>query len=145
MAATKKKALSPEAVRERIRGAGLRATPGRVATYAVLYASSSPLAHADVVEALTATGLDRATVYRNLTDLTEAGLVARTDLGDHTWRFELGGGHAAVHPHFICVDCGEVSCLEGVAVQITSSESAPRSVAGRELEVQLRGRCDDCS
>ena len=68
-------------------------------------------------------GFDRATIYRNLTELTEAKLAARVELGDHVWRFEAkraGGGHKGDdHPHFVCTTCGEVSCLDDVQVAIT--------------------------
>jgi Fur family ferric uptake transcriptional regulator len=134
-------------IRDRIRDAGLRATPGRLATYQVLRAASSPLTHSDVVAKLELLGLDRATVYRNLMDLTEAGLVSRSDHGDRTWRFELGneGHHPADHVHFVCIDCGDVACLDGVDVKLSTSHSAPRSVTERNVEVQLRGRCDNCA
>jgi len=47
-----------------------------------------PLTHAEVSEALHHLGFDRATIYRNLTELTEAALASRVELGDHVWRFE---------------------------------------------------------
>ena len=143
---------SRESLRSRIRAAGLRATPGRVATLEVLQAASTPLRHADVVERLSAgtdsapLGLDRATVYRNLMDLTDAGLVARTDLGDHAWRFELpAAGPSLEHPHFVCTDCGEVACLADVDITIRSGRGSPRSVQRSRVEVQLRGTCDRCA
>lgn len=138
--------LSRAEIRSRIREAGLRATVGRIATYEAVHHASAPLTHADVVELVEPLGLDRATVYRNLTDLTEVGLLARSDLGDHAWRFELSHDepHGSDHVHFVCVDCGEVACLPGVALEVGSSE-VPRAVSEQQVEVQLRGRCDDCS
>jgi Fur family ferric uptake transcriptional regulator len=143
--------LSREQVRELIRKAGLRATPGRIASYQVLRAATAPLTHGDVVQRLDGDGFDRATVYRNLIDLSDAGLVARSDHGDHAWRFELShksdGSHE--HIHFVCVDCGDVSCLPAVDVRITASRtgagSVPKAVSDKQVDVQLRGRCDGCS
>lgn len=134
-------------MRQRIRDAGLRATPGRVATFQALVTARAPLRHADVCEVLAPLGLDRATIYRNLIDLTDAGLLARSDLGDHAWRFELSypDHHDAEHPHFVCVDCGDVSCLPGVALTVTAEEGTPRSVGEKRVEVQLRGLCDQCA
>jgi Fur family transcriptional regulator, ferric uptake regulator len=140
-----KPAAASEETRLRIRGAGLRATPGRVATYRALLDASAPLTHGEVVERLQALGLDRATVYRNLIDLTDAGLLARSDHGDHAWRFEASASHTRDHVHFVCVDCGDVSCLPGVDVSFVAGRGVPRSVQTREVEVQLRGRCDACS
>lgn len=139
--------LVRDEARRRIRNAKLRATPGRIATYQALSEAAAPLTHGEVVILIASLGFDRATVYRNLIDLTEAGLVARSDLGDHAWRFEVSdvddppGGHA----HFVCVDCGGVSCLPGVQVSIKGTAGTPRAVSSKQVEVQLRGRCDSCS
>jgi Fur family ferric uptake transcriptional regulator len=146
-----KKAESAEARTKVLRDAGLRKTVPRMAVLEVLERAKSPLSHADVSGNLErASGrshetLDRATVYRNLMALTEAGIVRRTDLGDHVWRFELVREHKAhetAHPHFVCTDCGTVSCLPGVTVRIDGGGAA--SVARKGFEVQLRGVCVDC-
>jgi Fur family ferric uptake transcriptional regulator len=89
------------------------------------------------------------TLYRNLIDLAEAGIVRRTDHGDHVWRYELKtseDGHDTTHPHFVCTDCGEVACLPDVAVKIVSSSNeTPKSVRSRNVAVQLSGRCNQCA
>lgn len=106
-----------------------------------------PVSHGELVEALSSEGFDRATLYRNLVDLAESGLVLRTDMGDHVWRYELkqgGKSHVAEHPHFVCTDCGVVSCLPGVAIRITASEQAPKAVTSHRVAVQLTGRCNAC-
>ena len=144
------KPLKPAPVAELqalLRAAGLRSTGPRVAVLRFLQSSGSPASHADLYEAVSDAGFDRATLYRNLMDLAEAGIVSRTDLGDHVWRFELkgaGGNHTGEHPHFVCSDCGVVSCLPGVAVKIVPVVGAPRSIGGKEVEVQLKGLCDAC-
>jgi Fur family transcriptional regulator, ferric uptake regulator len=136
-----------ESVTERtktLRDAGLRKTGPRLAVLAVLERAKAPLSHADVAEALANDGFDRATVYRNLIALTEVGLVRRNDLGDHVWRFELvraDAPHERVHPHFVCTDCGVVSCLPDVTVRIDGERG---SVASKALEVHLRGVCGEC-
>jgi Fur family ferric uptake transcriptional regulator len=132
---------------DRIRAAGLRSTAPRVAVLRELESASSPMSHADLVDSLGDEGYDRVTIYRNLTDLTEAGLVVRADLGDHVWRFELkreGEEHGSSHPHFTCTDCGTVACLPEESVSIASTKGVPRAVSKRAVEVQLRGLCDRC-
>jgi Fur family transcriptional regulator, ferric uptake regulator len=133
---------------ETIRGVGLRSTAPRVAVLRELEAATAPLSHADLVDALGHEGYDRVTIYRNLTDLTEAGLVVRADLGDHVWRFELrrsgGKAHSGTHPHFTCTDCGTVSCLPEESVRLTPARGAPKAIAARAVEVHLRGLCDRC-
>ena len=111
----------------------------------LLEKATSPLSHADVADQLDAESLDRVTVYRNLMALTEAGLVRRTDLGDHVWRFELVRAftdHGSAHPHFFCTDCGVVACMPGVNVTLDGDGAA--SVSRKGFEVQLRGVCRAC-
>jgi len=131
-----------------IRGAGLRVTQPRLAVLQVLSQQSSPLSHADLIEALAGQGFDRVTLYRNLNDLADTGIVARTELGDHVWRFELRSGedaHTGLHPHFTCTDCGSVSCLPDDVVRINKSIRLPKAVREQTVEVSLRGVCDRCS
>lgn len=132
--------------REKIQDAGLRVTSARIATLLVMRDSTAPLTHAEVTTRLEHHDFDKATVFRNLNDLVTAGLLRRSELGDHVWRFELIAedekGHAS-HPHFVCVDCGHVSCLQ--EIEFTKrSQTASRKV-GNVTEVLLRGHCHDCA
>ena len=86
-----------------IRNAGLRATPARIATLKLLHGATSPLTHADVSAELDGLGIDKATVFRNLNDLVAAGLLRRTELGDHVWRFEVISEHRQQHELAFCV------------------------------------------
>jgi Fur family ferric uptake transcriptional regulator len=133
-----------------LRTAGLRSTGPRVAVLEYLHLHTGPNSHAELFEALGDKGFDRVTIYRVLMDLAEAGILARTDLGDHVWRFELKRGmggveHSADHPHFVCVDCGEVSCLPGLSLQLRGRGHAPKAVTKNEVAIQLKGLCDNCA
>ena len=120
----------------------------RIAVLERLSEAKSPLSHADLAELLVPIGLDRATVYRNLVDLAEANLVRRAELGDHVWRFELiqaGDAHSTeAHPHFICIDCGQVTCLSGTAFSISPPPGSQGSVIHDLTEVLLKGHCGQC-
>ena len=168
-AANKAKPIDP--ARERLRAAGLRCTPARLAVMQRLAAADGPRTHAELASELSAgarhagSGYDKATIYRNLVELTDAGLVTRVELGDHVWRFELKAGaeNGAVpghHPHFVCTECGGVSCLDGMEVAITpflsGAAKGRRPAGGRHArpghnrigsvsEVLLKGRCEDCT
>jgi len=132
-------------LRTAIRGRGLRATPSRVAVLALLREQAAPMSHGDVADRLADQAWDRATIYRNLTDLSEAGLLRRSDLGDHVWRFEaVDSAHADEHhPHFVCTSCGTVACMPDLELSMRRGK-APRAVRQKEIEVQVRGRCDAC-
>lgn len=133
-------------LKQRLRDAGLRATSARAAVLRCLLQASTPLTHADVCEELDALGYDRATIYRNLVDLADVGIARRTDLGDHLWRFELADGAHDVeaHPHFVCTDCGEVTCLPDDAIDLKPARGVPRSVKKAKVEIQVRGVCNQC-
>ena len=134
-----------ESIKLAIRESGLRATPARIATLKILHGASSPLTHAEVAEELEDLGLDKATVFRNLNDMSTAGLLRRTELGDRVWRFELineDEGHGAAHPHFVCVDCGAVSCMD--EIKLTAGSLRLSKEFGEVTEILLRGRCNNC-
>ncbi len=138
------------ALQDLLRSSGLRSTAARLAVLGYLHETHTPNSHAQMFDALGDRGFDRATIYRNLMDLAEAGIVRRTDLGDHVWRFELvrgvaGSRHTEEHPHFVCLDCGGVVCLPGLSLELHGTGGAPRSVGEKKITVQLKGLCDNCS
>lgn len=131
-------------LRAAVRARGLRATPSRLGVLELLRASDAPMSHGDVADRLAVEAWDRATIYRNLTDLAEAGLARRTDVGDHVWRFEaVTDDHDGAHPHFVCTECGGVECLPEVELAIRRAK-APRAIKQRQVEVHVRGLCDAC-
>lgn len=136
-------------MRAKIRAAGLRSTAPRVAVLHYLQTATTPVSHAELFAALAEQGFDRATIYRNLVDLAAAGLLSRTDVGDHVWRFELKrdgqAGHQTAHPHFRCTDCGEVTCLPGLHVRLSPAPGTPKALTTKQLEVHLQGLCDRCA
>lgn len=132
-------------LRSAVRAKGLRATPSRLAVLELVRSSDAPMSHGDVADRLATQAWDRATIYRNLTDLAQVGLLRRTDVGDHVWRFEaMSSEHeASSHPHFVCTECGNVECLPEIELAIRRAK-APRAVKQRQVEVHVRGLCDAC-
>jgi Fur family transcriptional regulator, ferric uptake regulator len=130
-------------LKDRLRGAGLRATRPRLAVLGLLDRAAAPLSHGEVVEALDGQGWDRATLYRNLNDLTDKGLLHRLDVGDHVWRFEAAHRDLDSHAHFVCTDCGEIRCLTAVEVSVGGDRSL--GLLERSHEIQIRGTCEECA
>lgn len=130
--------------RRMLKDAGLRSTPARISVINALKRSSKPQTHAELAEQLVPLGFDKATVFRNLTDLAEAELVIRTELGDHVWRFVLAdpSHDRSSHPHFVCMDCGTVSCIEDMA--LPSSTVRRSHNISRISEVLVKGHCLTC-
>jgi Fur family transcriptional regulator, ferric uptake regulator len=133
-------------LRAAVRASGLRATPSRLAVLELVRGSDAPVSHGDVADRLASQAWDRATIYRNLIDLAEVGLLRRTDVGDHVWRFEarsVGEDHDGSHPHFVCTECGTVECLPEIELTMRRAK-VPRAVRQRQIEVHVRGLCDAC-
>lgn len=138
---------TPAWAKETLRSAGLRATAARVAVMRRLADVGKPQSHAEVVEALQDSGFDQSTLFRCLNELADANLVARLDLGDQLRRFELAkadGAGEAEHAHFMCVDCGTLTCLDGFSIKVTPERGPRRKALGEITEVLLRGRCSKC-
>jgi Fur family ferric uptake transcriptional regulator len=142
---TKKNTIDDVAdARKMLKTAGLRSTPARISVINALRRSDKPQTHAELSDKLVPLGFDKATVFRNLADLTEAELVIRTELGDHVWRFELRDPNhdRSSHPHFVCMDCGMVSCIEDMPLP---SQSTRQSLnIARISEVLVKGHCGTC-
>lgn len=130
-----------------LRSASLRATAARVAVLKHLASTETPLTHSEVVEALVDFGFDQSTLFRCLNEIADAGLVTRLDLGDQVRRFELREADAKeefTHAHFMCVDCGELSCMNDFTLQITPSRGPRRDKLGKITEIMIRGHCGQC-
>jgi Fur family ferric uptake transcriptional regulator len=135
--------LKEDDLRELLTSRSIRVTEQRLALLRELVRLRVPTSHPELTERMARSGLDRATIYRNLLSLAKAGLLVRTQLGDAVWRYELPRDAAREHgrhPHFVCTDCGDVSCLSDRAIAL-GRELGRRQVS----EVQVRGRCDQCS
>lgn len=142
-----KTSLTIQSARDLIRRAKLRSTPSRIAVLQLLGNASSPQSHTEIADALVPQGYDKSTLYRCLVEMTEAGVLARMELGDHAWRFALyegesEGQHVGEHPHFVCVDCGKVECLPDVKLQLPSKRGS--LTKSQIIEVTLKGHCRNC-
>jgi len=141
----RKASFSVDAAKLLLREAALRCTAARIAVVQTLGDHGSPMSPNEVADELAEFGFDKSTIYRSLTELDEAGLVNRLDLGDSIRRFELlpKGDGVSLHPHFMCIDCGKVSCLEGFHVDVVP-ERRSQKLPGQLSEVLLKGRCNSC-
>ncbi|MBM4076857.1 MAG: transcriptional repressor [Planctomycetes bacterium] len=133
-------------IRNRLREAGLRATTGRIAILEVLMDANRPMHHAEVAQAISDVQLNHSTVFRALTDMADAGLLRRLELGDHVWRYEptvSRNPHAITnHPHFVCTICGQVKCLDG-RPEFHANLNQIQGV-GKITEILFKGRCLNC-
>ncbi len=98
----------PSIRRHDLHDVGLKVTTPRLRILHILEESNDHLRAEDIYRILSERGGDvgLATVYRVLTQFSEAGLVKRHHFSEDHAVFELDRGEH--HDHIVCVKCGEV-------------------------------------
>ena len=88
--------------------------------------------------------ISRATVYRTLQWLVEAGVARKVDFGEGRSRFEASYRHPR-HFHLICAICHRSSEFLSSDVEALVEEiAAARSFAAKQTVVQIYGDCEEC-
>ena len=133
-------------LRTALREQGLRVTPSRISVLLALAEVSHPVSHSELVELQRDQAGDASTTYRTLKTLVDHDLAVVVSRVDGIDRYAFKGadeGHGHEHAHFVCDDCGEVSCLpDSVVPKVKSNTRWAASV--KAAQVQLRGECPDC-
>jgi Fe2+ or Zn2+ uptake regulation protein len=83
----------------------------------------------------------RATIYNNLRDLVQIGLVREVAMEGRAARFDAKGMR---HHHFICDRCGNVEDVDWYDVPRPTAASLGKRVL-RECELIFRGLCAKCA
>src|SRR5205809_99319 len=88
--------------------------------------------------------IGRATVYRTLQWMVEAGIARKVDFGEGRSRFEPSYRHPR-HFHLICTTCHRSSEFLSSDVESLIEEiAAARNFAQTQAVVQIYGTCDEC-
>jgi Fur family ferric uptake transcriptional regulator len=89
-------------------------------------------------------GIGRATVYRTLQWMVEAGIARTVDFGEGRFRFEPSRGHPR-HFHLSCHTCHRSSEFLSSDIETLVEEvAAARHFAPAQTVVQIYGTCEDC-
>lgn len=129
-----------ETARQLLKDAKLRVTGGRISLLAALIKEGRPLSMDDASQLLGWKGGDRATVFRNLHALTEAGLIRHVRSAGKRDVYELSKRPGA-HAHAVCTKCGKVECVDAEA----ASAQAPGGWKLNSQEITLWGLCPACA
>jgi len=137
--------ITKEEARKLLRENALRATAPRLAVLQVLSEAQQPLSHTDVLTRLGEMDWDPATIYRNLVKLRDVGIALVVSRAEGIARYALVREHDDDHrhPHFVCEDCGRISCLPAELTASMTMEG-PWAASIKQAMVQLRGECPDC-
>ena len=135
--------MDAEEIKRSLDGSGLRCTPQRYAVMAFLMEQNRHPTAAEIFEAVNRVDprSSRATIYNNLRDLVQAGLVREVAAEGRAARFDAKGLR---HHHFICDRCGEVEDIEWYDVPKPPSGTLDNRVL-RECELIFRGLCAKCA
>src|SRR3569623_1926870 len=103
--------MDADAISSSLAGSGLRSTPQRYAVIAFLREQDGHPTAAEIFEAVNRVDprSSRATIYNNLRDLVEAGLVREVAMEGRAARFDAKGMR---HYHFICDRCGKIEDVD---------------------------------
>ena len=89
-------------------------------------------------------GVSRATLYRTLARLVEAGLVHKIEMAKGQARYEVMVGRHQ-HDHMICLACGRIVEFESREIERLQEEICRRKGFAMTGHMhQIRGRCSAC-
>ena len=127
-----------------LRKVGLKCTVTRIAVLQQLWSQKRPMSHSDCVQALQQVG-DQATIYRTLISFVDKGLARVASTASGIVRYEPimeGKEENPIHPHFVCQDCGIVTCLPVSSVITTIDPSWKNRL--QQAKLQFVGTCAEC-
>lgn len=90
---------------------------------------------------------DRITLYRTLKTFEEKGIIHSIPNGTSEVKYALCQEHCGVeqhldmHPHFHCMKCGQIECLESVSIPLLP---LPKGYTGWEFNFTIKGICRQC-
>jgi Fur family ferric uptake transcriptional regulator len=88
--------------------------------------------------------ISRATVYRTLQWMVEAGIARKVDFGEGRFRFEHSYRHPR-HFHLICKSCNRsFEFLSSDIESLLEEVAAARNFTARQSVLQIHGTCDSC-
>jgi Fur family ferric uptake transcriptional regulator len=138
--------ISPVDV-ERVRPAGGKRSSKRDFIVNVFLRQEGHLSADDLVDLIRSEDhrISRATVYRTLQWMTDAGIARKVDFGEGRFRFEQAYRHPR-HFHLICKTCKQSfeflsSDIEALMEEVASA----RRFDAKQSVVQIYGTCEDCS
>jgi Fur family ferric uptake transcriptional regulator len=89
-------------------------------------------------------GISRATVYRTLQWMMDAGIARKVDFGEGRFRFEHSYRHPR-HFHLICKTCNQsFEFLSSDIESVMEEVAAARKFTAKQSVVQIYGTCEEC-
>ena len=131
---------------ERLRPPGSKRSSKRDLIVNVFLRQEGHLSADDLVELIRVEDkqISRATVYRALSWMVEAGIARKVDFGEGRFRFEHSYRHPR-HFHLICKSCSRSFEFLSSDIEVLVEEVATaRNFSARQSVVQIYGTCEAC-
>ena len=126
---------------------GLRFTHAREVVLSEFLRLDTHVEAEELLLRLRATGstVSRATIYRTLELLVQAGLGRKVRLGTDHYYYEHALG-ARQHEHMICVDCGKIiEWFDRQLDEVLARNLERQRFVATRYTVQVFGYCGDCA
>ena len=137
-------------VEQHLRDHDIRFTKGRRAVVDVLSRASGPMSAAELNEELGPV-VPLSSIYRTLSVLEDAGVVANHLGAKGLTRFELAEWLTGHHHHLVCIDCGSVSDIdipsskEQSVRDLVSEIASSASFSATDHALEIEGHCARCA
>jgi Fur family ferric uptake transcriptional regulator len=131
---------------DRIRPAGTKRSGKRDLVVNVFLRQEGHLSADDLVDLVKGEDqrISRATVYRTLQWMVDAGVARKVDFGEGRFRFEHSYRHPR-HFHLICKTCNRsFEFLSSDIEALVEEVAAARGFTARQSVVQIYGTCEAC-
>jgi Fur family ferric uptake transcriptional regulator len=138
---------SPSAYVESRRPAGSKRSSKRDLIVNVFLQQEGHLSADDLVAVIRGRDarISRATVYRTLQWMVEAGIARKVDFGEGRFRFEHSYRHPR-HFHLVCRQCNRsIEFLSSDIEALIEEVTAARGFTGEQAVLQVYGTCQQCS
>ena len=86
--------------------------------------------------------LSLGTVYRNLTQLSDKGMIGKVSIPGDPVRFD---GNLSNHSHLICGSCGKIIDIDEKLFNLDFSKLQEEGIQVIGTDILLRGICSECS
>lgn len=133
-----------EGVLRLVRARGGRATPSKRVLLEVLFDADDHRSVETLAAAVQARIPDvhLSTIYRNLEDLQELGVIVHTHLGHGPATYQLA---SLAHAHFICESCGKaIGAPDAMFEGLAKSAKDDLGFTIDPHHFAIHGRCADC-
>jgi len=124
---------------------GLKLTPQRMVIFRILSESNQHVTVDEVYQRASVEYpmLSPATVYRNMEQMVDTGLLTHLELSGASMRYDT---NLDEHHHFVCSTCGRVSdvYLDKVNYKLDESRSQLGNAKVNSLDLHLQGTCGEC-